>query len=342
MLASLSLLCNSRQAGIAWVAGIGLALLFAPRKQSDVKKEKKGRTIAAILMIALIAIPWALLINSIQPGSLSPGSESVLRTDGWDQSKGHIGIFSLALLGRIKMNLFASGTFAPESLFFTYDLSRFAWTWAIFLPLFFLMLIGFIYRAIKKRSVLEGVTIAYCGLIFVTPWLSEPRFFTVILPIIIVYFSEGIDLLSKWALRVKNETANVRIFAAVCSVIVIANLAGLIADDRVNPWSAKENEDYLLAKFAQRQLPGDAVVLAHDHCAFYLLTGNKSLSFTPSEQKFLPQYKLDSYLAKKGRVDFIAWSEGDAELVRKFLVEKGLSTVKIAQDNGFFLHRLIK
>ena len=342
MLATLSLLCNSRQAGIAWVAGICLAFVFAPLSQKDSKTENKRRILAAMLVVLLIAVPWALLIQAIQPGSLSTGEASVLRTDGWDQSKGHIDLFSIALLGRIKMNLFASATFAPESLFYTYDLSSSGWTRIIFLPVFLLMLAGFLYRMFKERSVLEGVTLAYCGLIFVTPWLREPRFFTVILPLLIVYLSQGVDLFAKWVVRAKKETVGPALFAVICTVIVLANLAGVLFDNQVNPWSAKNNEDYELAKFAEEYLPEGAVVLAHDHCAFYLLTGNKSLSFTPSEQKFLPQYKLDSYLAKGGRTDYITWTKGDQELVERFLSQNGLTTHKIAQDNGFFLHQIVK
>ena len=336
-LVCLSLLCNSRQAGIAWAAGFLVACLVSPRTANDRAIEIRRRLVAAVMVVILIVVPWALLIQSIQPGSLSPESSSMLRNDGWDPAKGRMGLLSRAMLGRVKMNLEATATFLPESLFFTYELSRHTAVKVLLIPLLLLILIGFADRALFRRSVLEATTLAYLALILITPWLREPRFYTVILPLMIVYLSVGVDRVGKWV-NLRSETGP-RLFAAICLGIVAANLVGVVVDDRVNPWSAKENKDYQLALFAKDLLPNDAVVLAHDHCAFYLLTGRKSLSFTPSEQKFHTRYKLDAYLARGGRVDYIAWTQGDDKLVADFLQSKDWETALVAQQDGWFLHK---
>ena len=218
------------------------------------------------------------------------------------------------MLGRLKMNFVATVSYLPESLFYTYELSKRPYATVLLAPLFLLILIGFFRRAIYKRSVLETCTLAYTALIFITPWLRGPRFYTVMLPVTLVYLSEGVDGIASVVLRYKTKEQIAKIASSVfyilCTFIIAANLYGFALDDQINPWSAENNPDYELAMFAAPYLPEDAIVLAHDHCAFYLLTDNYSLSFTPAEQKFLPQYKLDAYLKNGGRVDFIAWAKG--------------------------------
>lgn len=341
-LASLSLLCNARQAGIAWAAGFVVACAVAPLAVSHRRVLIGRRVVAVVLVLMLIIVPWVLLIHAIQPGSLSPDSSSMLRTDGWDPAKGRIGLLSRAMAGRIKMNLAASATLAPESLFFTYALSQRPWVRALLWPLAALLAVGFGYRAWKKRSVLETTTLAYCALIIITPWLTEPRFFTVIGPLLIVYLAQGVDRVAHGFSRKDADRRAGTAFAALCGILMLVNLIGVVLDDRVNPWSAKNHPDHRLAMFARPHLPPDAIVLAHDHCAFYLLTGRKSLSFTASEQKFRPFYKLDAYLDRGGRVDYIAWTQGDDELVREWLAERGWDSRKIAQDSRSYLHQILR
>jgi len=212
-------------------------------------------------------------------------------------------------------------------------------------PLFALILLGFIRRAITRRSVFETCTLAYTGLIFITPWLKGPRFFTVMLPLSILYLWEGIRSIGAVVFKNERNENKTRtpavIFCLLCAFIICANLYGLAADNQINPWSTVDNDDYDLAMFAAPYLPEDAVVLAHDHCAFYLLTGKKSLSFTPAEQKFLPQYKLDAYLKRNGRVDYIAWAQGDQELVRSFLNTYGFETKNVAASDKYHLDRIV-
>jgi len=340
-LASLLLTCFSRQVGIAWAVGVLIGLPFAPRKEKKGWKNKAILGLAGLLIIILVILPWAIHINSIQPGALSPESTSVLRADGWDGDKGQISLLSKSLLGRVKMNMLNSGIFAPESLFYKYEFSKNRLTQIILLPLFFLIISGFIYKAIKKPSVFETITISYCGLIFITPWLKEPRFFTVILPFLILYLYEGLKVFFKYVIKAGNEKVISRAFWSICCAIFIFNLFTIITDDKINPWSAKNNPDFLLAQFSGKDIPKESVVLAHDHCSFYLLTGNKSLSFTKSEQKFLPYYKLDSYLNRGGKMDYIAWVKGDDVLVNKFLQDKGWETTKVKENNDFRLHKFV-
>jgi hypothetical protein len=340
LLISLFLLANARQAGIAWSGGVLLALAFAPVGPVNRRRIIRKRVLAAVAIVVVVIVPWALLLDAIQPGAVSPGASSVLRADGWDPEKGRIGLASIAMLGRIKANLIATATLAPESLFFTYNLSSHAWMKIVFWPLFALMLAGFAKRLVRNRTALEGVTVSYCGLIFITPWLTEPRFFTVILPILLVYLYEGVTLSTRVFVKQQAPRIAGTAFTAICLVIALVNAGGVLLDDHVNPWSAKENPDYEIAQFAKPHLNENDIVLSHDHCAFYLLTGNHSLSFTPAEQKFHPVYKLHMYLLRGERVDAIAYEHSDAELIDELVAKQGWSLEKIAEDNRFSLKRV--
>ena len=370
MIVSMALLANMRQAGIAWAAGALAAMFFAPFRASKEKRELVMRIVAVVLIVAVVIIPWLFILESIQPGAVSPGKSSVLRADGWDPEKGRISLVSRAMIGRLKMNLFNSAVYAPESFFFQYNLSKHGWVRVLLVPIFLVMLIGYLWRFVRERSVAEWITAAYCGLIMITPWLEEPRFFTVILPLLILYLYEGIRGISVGAAMVHDRIVHgdfyharklvgepavtaeeieqeqprwaPLIFMVFCTVVFAANLAFVIADDHRNPWSAVDHPDYELAKWAKDKIPEGAVVLAHDSSAFYLNTGRHSLSFTASEQKYLPQYKLEPYLARGGRIDYIAWVAGDDELVKRFLKQHGLSTEPVAENARFRLHKIKK
>ena len=341
MLVSLFLLANARQAGIAWSAGVILALVFAPRSMEE-RQGKFKRVYIALAIFAFVILPWALILNSLQPGAINPAQSSILRADGWDPEQGRIGLFSLAILGRVKMNLFASATFAPESLFFNYGLSLHAWMKLVFYPLFALMGIGFVKRLIRNRSPLEGVTITYCGLIFLTPWLGGPRFFTVILPALLIYLHEGVGVAARAIFKKQGAAYAGAIFAVLAMGIFFANLTGVVTDDQVNPWSARNHPDYQLARFADPYLDENDIVLAHDHCAFFLLTGNHSLSFMAAEQKFHPVFQLETYLLRGGRVDWIAWDKDDRDPIERLAKEHNWQLLTTAENNRFMLQRILK
>jgi len=306
----------TRQIGLMLPAGAALYLAW------DRNRLKRGLALGVLFAIIGVLPAIALYVKT-QPGQFSPKKSSVMRRDGWDPSKGQVGLLSRETLGRIKMNAVGSATLAPAALFVLDFPPESTAMRAGLVVLFFLMLLGYVLRWIRGPTAAEFYLACYLALLWLTPWLVETRFFTVLVPWLIFYLLTAVDFIARWIWRQDDKA----IWAGRVLVIAltVVNLFLLATYDFRDRWSRINNDEAAMYAWGAEQLDPDDVVLTRDPFAFYVLHRHPAMSYTVSEQKYQPRFRLSSYLAGGGRVDAILFSESENTVVTESLAFYDLS-----------------
>lgn len=322
----------TRQIGLTLAVGAALYLLW------DRARWRRGLTLA-VLFAVVGAAPGALLYTVTQPGQFSPEKSSVMRRDGWDPQRGQLSLVSREFLGRIKSNVVMSTQLAAGALFALDFPSGSRWVKAVFVALAALLLLGFSLQWIRGPTAVEFYIIPYLGLLLVTPWLVETRFFTVLVPWLLLYLFDAVALLAEKvgrATRLQAQRAAIGFFAALLLVAAV-----LVARyDFVDRWSRQQNDEATAYRWATALTAPDDVVLTRDPFAFYVLTGRRSMSYSASEQKYQPPYRLPGYLANGGRLNAVVFPESEEPAVRRRLAEARLSAHEARRRDGWVFARL--
>ena len=306
----------TRQIGLMFVAGAAVYLVW------DRRRWKRGLALA-LLVLVIGGAPAATLYSVTQPKQFSPTQSTVLHRNGWDPNQGHLSLLSRELLGRVKMNIVDSAELAPASLFVLDFAPRPMWARAAMWLLCALMAAGVVVRFARGPTGVEFYLLCYLALLLVTPWLVETRFYTVLAPWLALYLIDGAQWLGRIALR-REDRARIFSYALVAAMIAI-NLLSIARYDFRDRWSRRGNDEARMFAWGATMLgPGD-VVLTSDPFAFYVLYRRHALSYTMSEQKYQPRYRLEAYLAGGGRADAILFPTTDQEVVANSLVHFGLA-----------------
>lgn len=304
----------TRQIGLMVATGGAIYLAF------DRRRWRRGLA-AGALILAIGLTPGVMLYSITQPGQFAPDKSSLMRRDGWNPEKGQISPVSRELLGRIKGNVTASLTLAPASLFvLDFAPAARAWRWSL-LPLSLLLILGYFRCWRGGPTAAEFYLPCYLALLWITPWLVETRFFTVLVPWLVLYLYEGTEWL---ALRIAHREPWARRFAtAVVLLLTGVNLVLIGQYKFVDRWSRIQNDEAEAYQLYANWLDPRDVVLTHDPFAFFMMTGIHAMSYTTGEQKYQPSYRLPAYLQKGGRVNAVLYPDADAEAVQKLLQDQG-------------------
>lgn len=309
------LLPLTRQIGLMLAVGAIVYLAW------DRHRFKRGLILALLVAVVGIA-PGVALYSVTQPGQFSPKKSSLLRKDGWDPSKGRQALVSRATLGRIKMNVVHSMQLAPSALFVLDFAPRRRALKAVMIALALLMAIGFARQWIRGPTAAEFYLVFYLALLWLTPWLVETRFFTVLAPWLVYYLIEGLEQVGRWLTRrdfIAQWLARVIVLA-----LVATNLVSLASYDFTDRWSRKNNNEARMYQWGADQLAATDVILVRDPFAFYVLHGKQAISYAVSEQKYQPPYRLSTYLKQGGRVDAILYARSEKPVVNKAVALYGL------------------
>jgi hypothetical protein len=193
-----------------------------------------------------------------------------------------------------------------------------------------LLVLGYVLRFRRGPTAAEFYLPCYLALLWVTPWLVETRFFTVLVPWLVLYLWEALERLAH--LRVRSDRQARRMALAGLLALVLINLVSIGRYHFIDRWSQNQNDEAEAYRWAAGMLQPSDVVLTRDPFAFYLLTGLHAMSYTASEQKYQPPYHLPNYLAKGGRVQAILFPQADSAAVEKLLAERGWQTRLIKNE----------
>jgi len=322
----------TRQIGLMLAVGAGAYLLW------DRRRWRRG-VVLALLVAGVGAAPAALLYAVTQPGQFSPEKSSVLRRDGWDPHRGQLSLVSREFLGRIKSNVVLSSQLAPGALFALDFPPRNRGVQAAFVALFALMALGHARQWIRGPTAAEFYLLPYIGLLWVTPWLVETRFFTVLVPWLLLYLFDAVAWLSGRfgrATPAGAERVGVGLFIGL--LLVAATI--IARYDFTDRWSRIQNPEADAYEWAvSLTQPGD-VVMTRDPFALYVLTGRRAMSYTASEQKYQPRYRLPGYLAGGGRLDALLYPESEADIALTRTKEAGLTAFEMRHRDGWVFARL--
>lgn len=310
----------TRQIGLMLAPGAALHLLWDRRRL-------RQRWLVAAAFLILGALPGAWLYSVTQPGQFSPEKSSVMRRDGWDPNEGRMSLLSREMLGRVKSNLEATAQLAPGALFvMDFQAARQAPRVAL-LVLLGLLLLGGLLRFRRGPTAAEWYLIPYLGLLWLTPWLVETRFFTVLVPWLALYLIEAVEWLA--ARFTRRESLSRWSARAVVGVLIAVNLVLIARYDFTDRWSRRDNPEAAMYEWGSTLLDPDEVVLTRDPFAFYVMTGRRALSYTDSEQKYQPPYRLPAYLAGGGRVEAVLYPDTPDETAK---VRRCLAAHELAMD----------
>lgn len=318
--------------------GLMLALGAAAYLAWDRLRWRRGLALAAAVLAAGVA-PGLVLYSVTQPGQFSPQKSSVLRRDGWDPQKGHIGLLSGEMLGRLKMNVAGTMMLAPASLFPLDFVPASRGARAGLALLFFLMLVGYGLRWIRGPTAVEFYLVAYLGLLWLTPWVVETRFFTVLAPWLALYLLEALAWLAGGVGGGKNwRRWAVRLAAAG---LIAVNLASLAGYDFVDRWSRRDNDEARMYQWGAKHMAEGEVLLTRDPFAFFVLHRRQAMSYSVSEQKYQPPYRLSAYLAGGGKVHALLFHQRDEQAAQACIVRYGLAVDEdLRTEQGWVFLRL--
>ncbi|MDP8254403.1 MAG: glycosyltransferase family 39 protein [Candidatus Alcyoniella australis] len=328
----------TRQIGIALIVGAALYLLL--------RMSGAWRKLLAVGALALfVALPYYLTIETLQPGNLSPSQTSVLRTKGWSPNGGQIDPLSHKLVQRVEDNLERASWYAPQSLLLREDRESRGVRWAL-RALFGLMAIGWLYSLIRRRRAADFYVPPYLGVVLIIPWLVENRFFTVLIPFMLDYLVCGVFAVGgivTFALRRDRrslERPARKVAVALLALIALINIGLLSTYDGRNKWCARDNGAHAACIAATKLLDPGEIVLTHDSLAFSALTGIRSLSYMPGEQKYLEPFDIGPYMRSGGHIDAILFPRDDARRVARFIEQWDLVRVQLADAAGWNLLRV--
>ncbi len=318
-LALSALIPLTRQIGLTFVLGAAIYLAW------DRRRLKRGLVLAALVLV-VGAWPGMALYSVTQPRQFSPTDSSVLRRSGWEPERGHIPLLGREMLGRVKMNIVASGELAPAALFprdfAPTSLPARIGMWVLAA----LMAIGFVVRCRRGPTVVEFYLLAYLALLLVIPWLVETRFYTVLVPWLAVYLLEGGEQVARLAARRPDFARGAALMLVF--ILVLVNVT-LIAQYRfTDRWSQRGNEQARLFRWGADRLQPGQIVLTADPFAFFVAHRFQGLSYAVGEQKYQPQFRLEAYVAGGGRLDAILFPSSDREVVQRALAHLGLTMGK--------------
>ncbi|HPQ68742.1 MAG TPA: hypothetical protein PKW95_06405 [bacterium] len=296
--------------------GLMLAVSAAIYLAWDRHRRKRGLILALLFAVVGLA-PGVTLYSVTQPGQFSPEKSSLLRKDGWDPTKGQQELVSRATLGRIKMNAVNSLQLAPASLFVFDTAPKNPALRAVLIGLALLMALGFFQRLIRGPTAAEYYLVLYLALLWLTPWLVRTRFFTVLAPWLAYYLIQGIDQVSRWVTR--RDFLAQWVTRVIVLALVATNLASLATYDFHDRWSRIDNNEARMYEWGARQVEPGQLVLVRDPFAFYVLHGKQALSYSVSEQKYQPPYRLSRYLQQGGKVDAILYARTEKPVVERAL-----------------------
>lgn len=339
----------------------GIVLCMTAFMWAILNWKSSPRARISVLLAAVAGIGLFLAYTSYQqPDWLDPSKSKVLLEDGWDYEARNVSLLSVDFIKRFAGNTVSGvSKYVPAALVPAdltqefYNKLNFMFPVMTILGIF--MTVGFIGRIIKGPTVVELYVALWGGLHFVTPWINESRLFVPLVPFLAGYFVRGIGLtVSGFARvigRIRGQTESISESAGhgegkYCSIFGIVPVAALILLNlyiifivRLNdPWGTKSNRIYNMAIVAkERTQPGDVVIL-HDHYGGHLVSGRKTFSYSPGEQKSLPGHNLNDYLDTRGRVDWLIVKKISREIDATIpALRKRGYTIERGEDFGSFI-----
>ncbi len=306
----------TRQIGLMLAVGGALYLVW------DRARLRRGIALAALVLL-VGAAPGVALYSATQPGQFSPQKSSVMRRHGWEPERGQMSFLSREFAGRVKSNVEVSLQFASGALFAIDFPPRSRAARVALAVLAMLIGVGYLRQWVRGPTAAEFYLLPYLALLLVTPWLVETRFYTVLVPWLALYLLLAIEWLARLLLR--NDARARLATRAMAGALFAVALVLVVQYDFVDRWSRNENPEAAAYAWASELTGAEEVVLTRDPFAFHVLTGRLAMSYTASEQKYQPPYRLPGYLAGGGRLDAVLYPLSEEGEVRQRLAEAGLS-----------------
>lgn len=237
-----------RSAGLAAIAGLALARVFAPSEANRLRLDLAPRTLLQIALVSLIGLAPMLAqkayvaSRSAELGvpSSDYGDELYARhaldlTKNVDEARPEIGLFSMEMAERVKGNL---GSLALSLGKFTANHNKGA-NLAVgsrsgalhpggFL-LLGLLLLGIVLAARARLVVATATSVVYLGLYLIWPFDQQQRFYQPIACLLLPLLAFGARPLLSIVLRIANS-ARGRIVIG-CAALVVATAMGWVTSD---------------------------------------------------------------------------------------------------------------
>jgi hypothetical protein len=314
----------TRTGGVALVAASGIALA---------RRGYLRQTLGFLLIAAAVCTPW-LWWQASQPAA-PPGPDAYYSQANY-QSWNVLGNFTWDQKMLIVTENLLGGLIAPAALA---GVPAAGWGAALALLLGVLAAAGFALRIWRGPGAVEIFMLLYGGLVVLWAW-PPLRFFTPVLPILLLYAWEGL-----WAAcsNLKLHASATSAIAAGLATVLLASSAWSLADTVAHartsgtiklPNTAQDDwrEIARLAEWIRRSTPQDAVLMGNLDPVLYLYTGRKAVRGFVADP-----YQLH-YAGGSARP--LGTADEMLDTIRKYHVRYLICTPNAAFREGKYLERL--
>ena len=291
------------------------------------RKNLKKSLLLLILSIFLIALPFYIYVEYITTPGTFTSQSSLLRKDGWYETKGYNKLVSPATLGRITLHSGAIVMHGSRVLFGPKYRTQGS---IFFIPLIILLIMIFLLGFISSLPSMIRPSHNMCHLLWyffiyiafysLLPWPAD-RFVIPILPIYLYFLLIGMEIIISVLVKKSRSSDTLKLRSRLLGIIIfsimVVNSLRIITDTHEKDlWATRGNPSYRVSKWIKENTSADDILLVLDNFANFVYTGRKCFSYTLGEWKNVNTKK---YINAGGRLDYLVYSdmsENDAHIFR--------------------------